>query len=239
MKKYRNIIFDADHTLIDFDADERRAFYAAFSEAGLSVSAEEVEACWAYSAKNWNDLGLNDVHLPEVQAGYHEMYLDHVRSLFDFVEKEYGLNGRRKEAQARFMRELSAPSQPVEGALETVRALAGEYLIDIATNGLSAMQRSRLSAFLPYLSGLFISEEMGAIKPTRAFFDKMLCGIGADVGDCLMVGDSLSSDAAGAAAAGMDCVWFNRRGAVRPEGLPLAGEIAALPQLTALLGGQK
>lgn len=238
MKQYRNIIFDADHTLIDFDADERRAFLAAFREAGVCAGAEEVETCWAYSAKNWNDLGLNDVHLPAVQAGYHGMYLDHVRSLFDFVEQKIGLNGRRAAAQEAFMRELSAPSSPVEGAEETVRVLAGQYRVYVATNGLSAMQRSRLSAFLPFLSGLYISEEMGAIKPTRAFFDKMLRAIGGDVFECLMVGDSLSSDAAGAAAAGMDCVWFNRRGAARPGHIPLAGEIALLTELIPLLGGE-
>ena len=31
---YRYLIFDADHTLIDFDADERRAFARAFLQAG-------------------------------------------------------------------------------------------------------------------------------------------------------------------------------------------------------------
>ena len=31
---YDYLIFDADHTVIDFDADERRAFRAAFAAAG-------------------------------------------------------------------------------------------------------------------------------------------------------------------------------------------------------------
>ena len=51
-KQYDYLIFDADHTLIDFDADERRAFRAAFAAAGMQASDAMVEACWAFSARN-------------------------------------------------------------------------------------------------------------------------------------------------------------------------------------------
>ena len=41
--RYKYLIFDADHTLIDFDADERRAFFAAFGAAGIKADAGTVE----------------------------------------------------------------------------------------------------------------------------------------------------------------------------------------------------
>ena len=42
MPAYDYIIFDADHTVIDFDADERRAFRAAF-RAARKHSTERTE----------------------------------------------------------------------------------------------------------------------------------------------------------------------------------------------------
>ena len=40
MKRYRYLIFDADHTLIDFEADEREAFKKIFAECGTPFSAK-------------------------------------------------------------------------------------------------------------------------------------------------------------------------------------------------------
>ena len=37
MAQYDYLIFDADHTVIDFDLDEKRAFRAAFDAAGVSI----------------------------------------------------------------------------------------------------------------------------------------------------------------------------------------------------------
>ena len=67
MSKYRHIIFDADHTLIDFNADEKRAFYAAFQ--GTPLEREEtVQHMWEYSLQNWGELGLNEVNdLPPLE----------------------------------------------------------------------------------------------------------------------------------------------------------------------------
>lgn len=235
MNKYRFIIFDADHTLIDFDADERRAFRAAFAAAGAGYTEEQVETCWAFSAKNWEDLGLNAVHLPAVQEGYHRMYREHVRTLFDFVERAVGLSGKRAEGEEAFLRALRLPSHPIDGAEETVKTLARKYKICVATNGLSDMQRGRLSRLAPYLSELFVSEEMGCIKPNAQFYRAMLARLGARAEECLAVGDSLSSDVAGANAAGMDCVWFNRRGLPLPPRYRVTAQISDLRRLLEIL----
>ena len=36
MPQYDYLIFDADHTIIDFDRDEKRAFRAAFGAADVA-----------------------------------------------------------------------------------------------------------------------------------------------------------------------------------------------------------
>lgn len=235
MKKYDYIIFDADHTLIDFDADERRAFYAAFGAAGISASAETVEDCWRFSYMNWGSLGLNDVHLPEIRSAYHDLYNAHVRALFDYADTVYGLNGRRERAEEAFMSALRQPSHPIDGAEEVVRALAEGYRVCVATNGLACLQKGRLRGFEQYLYRVFISEELGTIKPDPLFFNAVLRELNAPAGRCLMVGDSLSSDIAGANDAGMDCVWFDRRRHAVLENVAVTARITDLRELLGLL----
>ena len=56
---------------------------------------------------------------------------------------------------------------------------------------------------------MFISEELAVAKPDPAFFDKVFAATGEHTREkYLVIGDSLSSDIDGAAAAGLDCVWF-------------------------------
>lgn len=233
--RYKYIIFDADHTILDFDADERRAFAAAFRAAGISPTPEMIESCWAFSAQNWCDLGLHRVHLPAVQAGYHALYADHVRDIMRYAGGMSAAGARISDMERVFCEELSRASHCVEGAERVIAALSLRCRVCVATNGLTAMQTGRLSALAPRLYRIFISEAIGAIKPSAAFFGAMTASLGTQAERCLMVGDSLTSDVAGANAAGMDCVWFNRTGAPLPPGYRVAAVVSRLDELLDLL----
>lgn len=233
--QYEYLIFDADHTVIDFNADERRALRAAFRAAGLDAGEDMVEDCWAFSARNWGALGLNDVHLPELRARYHELYHTHVSAILQYMDEKYGLGAGRGAAGQAFSGTLALAAHPVDGAVETLTRLARKYRLCIATNGLAAMQAGRLSALAPLFERIFVSEEMGAIKPDPAFFHALLRALGVTADACLMIGDSLASDIAGANAVGMDAVWFNRRREPLPEGVRLKAQIADLRELCGLL----
>ena len=236
MAAYDCIIFDADHTILDFDADERRAFTAGLSAAGMEPTEETVEAWWRFSAQNWVSLGLHNVHLPRVRADYHALYRTHVRVIFDRIAQTYRLGAAlRQTAERVFLEELSRASCPVEDAPRVIRALAARYRLCVATNGLCAMQPGRLAPFADRFERIFISEEIGAVKPDPAFFRAMTAELGVSARRCLMVGDSLASDVAGANAVGMDCIWFNRRGEPLPSGYRVRAEIARLADLLPLL----
>ena len=87
-----------------------------------------------------------------------------------------------------------------------------EHRLYIVTNAVASVQRSRLegSAIASYISGAFISEEAGASKPSAAYFDYVFSHIdGITRDNCLLVGDSLSSDIRGANNAGIPCCWYN------------------------------
>ena len=54
----------------------------------------------------------------------------------------------------------------------------------------------------------------------------------------LVLGDSLSSDIAAAANAGVDACWYNPHGAKNGKNLPVAYEIADLDEVDAILTGE-
>lgn len=235
-KDYKYLIFDADHTLIDFDADVERAFHKALAAIGRDEPAV-LRTCVDFDNGNWDRIGLSDVHSPEVQARFHELYRAHVRAIFEHAGAVHGFLSQARQTEETFNREFCAPAHFIEGARETVEKLSKKYRICVATNGLTDMQYGRLEPFAPYLYRVFVSEELGAIKPSGEYFDYLLKALGAKAQECLMIGDSLSSDMAGASAAGMDRVWFNRSRSALPRGVSVTAEIHKIAELVPLLEG--
>ncbi len=229
------LIFDADHTLLEFDDDEKRAFALAFADFGVTLSPEDCSACRDYSYACWAELGLNDVHKREIQQSYHDLYRGYVPVLCAELCRRYGVERHERGVTEKFLEYLSLPSHLIGGAKDTLSRLRGRYRICIATNGLKDMQTSRLTELLPYTERLFISEEFSCIKPQREFFERMTRELGVSPQDCLMIGDSLSSDVAGAVAVGMKSCWFNRFALPNEKPFSPDYEISAIEQVEELL----
>ena len=87
-----------------------------------------------------------------------------------------------------------------------------------------------------YFQGIFLSEEVGADKPQRAFFEACFASIPHFQKEtALMVGDSLTSDIRGGKNAGIRTCWFAPQGQpARPDIRP-DYRICALEELPALL----
>jgi len=112
------------------------------------------------------------------------------------------------------------------------------YRLAVVTNGLHLVQRARLerSGFLPLLDGVFISQEMGVQKPTKAYFDAVLSAFGdGNPNRYLMIGDSLSADIQGGINAGLDTCWFRPAGMEPREDVPPTYTVGGYDELLALL----
>ena len=81
------------------------------------------------------------------------------------------------------------------------------------------------------LSGLFVSDKIGAEKPDPRFFTFCLQRSGFPAEDVLMVGDSLTADIAGAFSVGMDGCWYHPHTAPPPANTILPHAITDLRQL--------
>ncbi|MBQ8658019.1 MAG: HAD family hydrolase [Clostridia bacterium] len=239
MKKYQAVVFDADHTLLDYKADEISALKRLFLSLGLAVSGEALEWCHSLSERAWTEAGLYEVESERIQREYHALYKSHVTRIFEEFFEKYPCTVSPRRAGELFLEELCVGGNTLPFAEQTLASLSaktgGAYRVCVATNGLERIQLGRLEGLKRYCEEIFISERLGSIKPTAAFFEKMLGLTGVAPNKCLMVGDSLASDILGGRKAGMDTCWLNTRGQENKTGVRPTYEIKNLAELTRLL----
>jgi 2-haloacid dehalogenase len=219
------ILFDADNTLFDFDRAQREALLEA---VGMSIADQGAEDI-LHKFKTINEKAWRE--LEEGALGKESIKVERFRRLKAASE----IGPSAEEAADKFLEALSLKAYLLPGALETVKELKEKGIkLGLATNGFSRVQRKRLSLspISQYFDGVFISEEMSSHKPDPGFFDLCLDGLCVPLAECVMVGDSPSSDIAGAKAIGMFAVWINREGRPYPGALaqpdieiPMVGEL--------------
>ena len=78
------------------------------------------------------------------------------------------------------LEQLALCAELIDGAYDVLHILQGTRRFAIVTNGLQAVQRSRLahSPIRDYITELIISEEVGAAKPKAAFFAAAFARLG-------------------------------------------------------------
>lgn len=124
------------------------------------------------------------------------------------------------------------------GAKEAMDLLRQKYRLFLASNGTASVQAGRMESagLYPYFEQVFVSEEMGANKPSKAYFDACFARIpDFDREKAMIVGDSLTSDILGGNNAGIKTCWVNPAHAPEKPGIHVDYQIEALADLPALL----
>ena len=203
--RYRYLLFDVDNTLLDFSAGERAALFQTMEQIGLPISEPDYQTYVEINQSVWTKFEAGLLDSKAVQR-------------LRFEEFASYLNRDPAEGPAlndRYVENLGRQAVLLDGSLNALQKLSACYRLAVVTNGLTLVQRERLkrSGFLPYLSGVFISQEMGVQKPSKEYFDFVLGALG-DPGRerCLVIGDSLSADIQGGVNAGIDTCWFRKDG---------------------------
>jgi 2-haloacid dehalogenase len=222
-KHYPWLWFDADGTLFDYNRAEAIALQKAFELLSLQFEARYLDIYREINGGLWQALERQEIK-PDVLR---------VRR-FELLLEALGLSGISDELSAAYIEQLALSAELMDGAYEILQTLHKTSRIAIVTNGLQAVQRSRLehSTIRKFISELIISEEIGAAKPSAAFFDAACAQTGYPAkSDILIIGDSLTSDMQGGVDYGIDTCWYNPTGEPRPEGLLITYEIKHLQEL--------
>ena len=141
---------------------------------------------------------------------------------------QYNIDRDANAAAERFVELLGQQSALLPHAEAVVREIAAVRPVIILTNGITAVQKSRMSRspIAPLIAGMIISQEVGISKPRPEIFELALGQLGMAKDEVLMIGDGIASDVIGANNAGIDICWFNPHGKTLPPGVHAEYEIA-------------
>ena len=227
------IFIDIDNTLLDFDAYIRQTMAEGFAHFGLRPYEPYMEEVFhRENGKLWHQIEAGTLTFRE---------LEQIRWNNVFRALQIDFDGPVFEKY--FRAALYDSAIPVDGAMELLRALHGDYTLAVASNGPYEQQlhRLELAGMKPYFDWFFVSEKLGVSKPAAAFFDGAFAELnkGRETpvrpADCVIIGDSLTSDMAGGRGYGMRTCYFRRPGAA--ESADVDWQVTDLRQIPELLEG--
>ncbi len=198
-------LVDMDDTLLDFKRAERANLAFALSSFGISFCEELYAAFHEINDALWKSLERGEIERERLKV-----------RRFELLNEKFSLQADAGELSRAYFSHFPSVCFPFPGAIEFLQELHRRGRIFVVTNGGAAIQREhiRLAGFAPYLSGVFISEEIGANKPSLAFADYAESHIPDYRRErAVWIGDSLTSDGACAKGRGIDFILFAPEGA--------------------------
>ncbi len=201
MKKYKWALFDADHTLFDFDKASEEALsevlaeYGADWEAGMYAEYKRINMqCWSE-----HEQGL---------INRDTLVYERFKRYFQFRQLDLDPVATQQE----YLKRLGAKPYLMPGAEALMDYLQGKVKLGYITNGMTQVQRPRMEriGWDKRFDIIVIAGEIGHSKPHYGYFDYVHQQIGRPGHDeVLVVGDSLTADIQGALSFGYHTCWYN------------------------------
>ena len=221
------LFLDLDDTILDFRQAEHTAITRTLSAFGIDPTEEITEAYRRINLRCWKELERGTLTREDLK-----------RVRFEKLFQQFGVEADVQAVSDAYMEFLGQGHWFLPGAEEAVERLSKKYRLFLASNGTASVQKGRMTSanLYRFFEQCFVSEDLGAAKPSKAFFDAAFARIeGFDPAKAMMVGDSLSSDILGGINAGIRTCWVNTnhyppKPEIRPD-----FEIPALADLEALL----
>ena len=199
---YKFLLFDLDHTLLDFDTAEDVALTQLLKEEGVEDIQDYKDYYVPMNKSLWRDLEQKKITKAEL-----------INTRFSKLFAHFGIEKDGSYLAERYQFFLSKQGQTFPGVEDLLKYLIHqEYELYAATNGITFIQTGRLeqSGIAPFFKEIFISEQLHTQKPDAAFYEKIGARIpNFDKNHALMIGDSLTADIQGGNNADIDTIWYN------------------------------
>lgn len=226
IKIYKNFIFDLYGTLVDIRTNEENPYLwkrisELYSSLGAHYSPGELkrsykqavdEASRQVQRSGRKRFGKEFIGEPDLTAVFRQLY------------QVKGVSCSRDQAAmtANFFRILSRQKlQVYNGVEETLQCLrangCGVYLLSNAQRDFTRPDME-LVGLTKFFDGILISSEEGCKKPSPVFFTRLLERYGLKAEECLMMGNDVNIDIAGARAVGIDTLYIHTETSPSPEG---------------------
>ena len=208
---YTTVLFDADETLLDFRKSENSALLQTFCENNLPTDESFLKSYMEINDSLWERFNKGEIRKNEITD---------MRFTLLFEKYKIALDG--KKFNDIYLNNLSSYGYVLEGAYELCQKLFENGLkLYIITNGIGFVQKKRFSksSLGKFFEKVYISEDIGASKPSKEYFDFVYADIcEKDKSKIIVVGDSLGADIRGGKKYGFATCWYN------PKNLPDTNE---------------
>lgn len=221
------LFLDLDDTILDFHKAERIALTKTLRNFGLEPDDKMLARYSEINLAHWQRLERKELTRKQVVVGR-----------FDVFFREQGVSADPAQVALCYEDNLSIGHYFLPGAEDALKGLSQKYKLYLASNGTAKVQAGRLASanISHYFQKIFVSQEIGADKPDKLYFERCALQIpGFDTKKAMMVGDSLTSDIQGGINAGMKTVWVNPGHKPHPEHIAPDYQIETLSQLEDLL----
>ena len=202
----KDIFFDLDHTLWDFDKNSMLAFKRVFKKFKITIEFDAFLKIYEpINIEYWKKYREDKVSKESLRRG-------RLIDSFNFFDLIYTTEKIDEIADA-YIQELPFDNHLFEGAVEILDYLILKYKLHIITNGFEEVQHKKLknSGIDHYFSTVTTSEEVGVKKPNSKVFLTALNKANSLPNQSFMIGDSLEADILGANNIGMETIFYNYR----------------------------
>ncbi len=204
MNNYKAILIDLDDTILSFKKGEDYAIRKVFNHYGIEENSENVSLYSNVNISYWEKLERKEILKADLLI---LRFVEFFRLKGIDISYEEGI-----KVNDLYFDYLTSVVFPLPDSIDTLRELKKRYKIFIITNGVKKVQDRRLK-LIPEIfevsDKIYISEVVGYEKPDPRFLSKVLEDNNLCKDDCVIVGDSLTSDMQLGINTNADTIWFN------------------------------
>ena len=203
--KIKDVFFDLDHTLWDFERNSSLTFQKVFEVNALQTDLNVfLEAYVPINFDYWKRFRVGEVDKETLRFGR----LNDTFNQLNTPVKPDVINKLSDD----YLSYLSSFNYLFTDTFTILNYLKPKYNLHIITKGFEEVQTSKLtnSKIHQYFKTVTNSEEAGVKKPHPDIFNYALQKANAEVETSIMIGDNFEADVLGAINAGFQAIYFNQ-----------------------------
>ena len=201
MIKY--VFIDIDDTIIDFHKSAEVSIKNMLKEQNLPCPDNVMIKYRKVCDPLWHKVEKREITLKQLQEIRWQM-----------VFRELGVDYNPEiDYEQKYRENLAKTVFEIEGSRQLLEYLSKKYTVCAASNSyyFQQIKRLKLAGFDKYITHLFTSNEIGAEKPYKDFFEGCFEKLSnPPKNEVIMIGDSLTADIDGAFEYGIKSIWFNK-----------------------------
>jgi putative hydrolase of the HAD superfamily len=206
--QYRQLFFDLDHTLWDFEANSKETLADLYQtnlliDRGITNFEQFFTHYSFHNHRLWDRYTKGFIKQDELR--WKRMWL----ALLEFKIADEPL---ARKMSVQFLEILPTKKKLFPYTIEILEYLKNkDYKMHLVTNGFESVQHNKLreSNLTAYFDQVITSEASNSLKPNKEIFEYALQKAKAVVTESIMIGDNQDADIQGGINAGMDTIFVN------------------------------